>query len=140
MSLYQNAIDIYYSNTSLHDGDTYSHKYKSILGQIITVIRKIQSHNADADADDPEFAALTLTLKIELKNLDARRIVLENKLMSLSQDYLMMLKAIADGQRDEVSVRLGILDAETDGIGSKMIFNMLGLPGSEAKAVELILQ
>lgn len=131
MSLYQNATDIYHSNTSLHDGDTYSHKYKSVLGQIRIVIRKIQSYNTD----DPEVSIL----KTELKNLDAQRIILENKLMSLSQDYVMMLKAIADGQRDDVSVRLGILDAETDGIGSKMIFNMLGLPGSEAKAVELIL-
>lgn len=130
MALYQNATDIYHSKTSLHDGDTYTHEYKSVLEQIRAKIRELLSY----DTGSAEITAL----KIELTALDDKRKTLEEKLLALNPDFIMMLQVVSNGRRDEVSSRLGTLDAETDGTGSQMLFNMLGLPGSEAKAVALV--
>lgn len=131
MSLYQTATDIYHSKASLHDGDTYTHEYKSVLEQIQGTIRKILSY----DTGSAEIAPL----KTELLVLDKKRKSLERKLMTLNHDFALMLRVVSEGSREEISGRLGILDAEMDGAGSLMVFNILGLPGSEAKAVEITL-
>ena len=131
MPLFQTATDIYHSKTSLHDGDTYTHEYKSVLEQVQGAIRKILSY----DTGTPE----TVPLKAELLDLDKKRKVLERKMMTINNDFVLMLQVVSEGRREEVASRLGILDAETDGAGSLMVFNILGLPGSEAKAAEITL-
>lgn len=129
--LYQNAGDIYNSYTSLHDGTTYSHQYKAILSQIHKVIRYL------AAAEDRKSVAIQ---EGELILLDGERKSLERKLITIHPDMAGVLKVFVGGDRENIAVALGNYDAETDGVGSRILFNMLGLPGSEARAVERVLE
>lgn len=127
--LYQNARDIYTSNVSLHDGTTYSHQYKAILTQIHKLIRYL------AAAEDRESV---VARERELVLLDGERKSLEKKLIAIYPDIENVLKAFIGGDRKNMAVVFGNYDAETDGVGTQALFNMLGLPGSEARAIERV--
>lgn len=126
MALYENAIGIYNSNVSLHDGTTYSHRYKATLVQLRSVIRQV--NGADK-------MSVVVVLEREIDRLDAARKRLEDKLLAIYPGIGDVLKALVDGNRKDVAVVFGNYDAETDGIGIPMLNNMLELQGSEAMAV-----
>lgn len=126
MSLYENALGIYNSNVSLHDGTTLSHRYKAILAQVRKVIRQI---------DGADKLSIITALERELDRLDIARRRLEDKLLAIYPGIGDVLKALVDGNRKDVAVVFGNYDAETDGIGIPMLNNMLELQGSEAMAV-----
>lgn len=126
MSLYENALGIYNSNISLHDGTTFSHRYKAILAQVRKVIRQI---------DGADKLSAVVALERKLDGLDIARKRLEDKLLAIYPGVGDVLKALVDGNRKDVSVVFGNYDAETDGIGITMLNNMLELQGSEALAV-----
>lgn len=125
--MYQNARDIYSSNVSLHDGTTYSHQYKAVLAQIYKTIRYLTA------AEDREGV---VAQERELILLDGERKGLEKKLLAIYPDIVGVLKVFIGGDRKNIAIAFGNCDAETDGVGTKALFNMLGLPGSEAVAVE----
>lgn len=128
MALYENATDFYNASITTHTGDTYSHKYKSILEQIHTVIRKVLSYDIGSDEISP--------LKTDLVLLDAQRKTVESKLLALHPELMSTLQAVSGGDRSDIASRIGLFDSELGGVGSQMLFNLLGMPGSEASAVE----
>lgn len=125
--LYQNARDIYTSNVSLHDGTTYSHQYKAVLSQIYKAIRYLSA---------AENRTGVAAWDGELVLLDRERKDIEGKLLAIHPGIVDVLKVFIDGDVKNKAVAFGNCDAETDGVGTKALFNMLGLPGSAAVAIE----
>ena len=129
MSLYENAAGIYNSDISLHNGTTFSHRYKAILAQIRKVVRQIGG---------AEKMSAVPALEGEMDRLDTARKRLEDKLLVVYPGIGEVFKALIEGNSKDVSVAFGNYDAETDNIGIPMLSNMLELQGSEAMAVSRV--
>ena len=126
MSLYENATGIYNADISLHNGTTFSHRYKAVLAQIRKVVRQIGG---------AEKMSAVPALEREMDRLDTARKRLEDKLLVVYPGIGEVFRALIEGNSKDVSVAFGNYDAETDNIGIPMLNNMLELQGSEAMAV-----
>ena len=114
----------------MHNGTTYSHKYKGLIDETYCEIRKINAQLNDGNNE------ILVNLKIELKLLDSSRRALEKILLKVYASIVDVLKVAMSGNKKNTATSFGGLDAETDGIGSLVISNMLELPGSIALAIK----
>ena len=104
MSLYENAAGIYNSDISLHNGTTFSHRYKAILAQIRKVVRQIGG---------AEKMSAVPALEGEMDRLDTARKRLEDKLLVVYPGIGEVFKALIEGNSKDVSVAFGNHNAQT---------------------------
>lgn len=130
MGLYSDMVDIYNSRSSLRYGNTFTHQYKMILSDILVLVREYDASLFDnKDTSDVLF---------RLDELNDKRINTEAKLLRLFPEVIRSMEAMSRKDKKNTIDSLGRLDAKTDGVGRPLVSNLLGLPGSEARAVDRI--